>query len=88
MSTCLKCGLPIEGQAETGRPKSYCSVGCRRSAEHEVRRINSLLQKLETDLSNALLGRVWADQVPKIEAEISRQETRLRILLDTDEFEK
>lgn len=82
MNTCLKCGLTIEEQATTGRPKAYCSVGCRRSAEHEVRRINSLLQKLETDLSNAILGRVWADQVSKIEAEILRQEARLRNLLD------
>lgn len=85
MSTCLKCGLQIEEQPTTGRPKIYCSTGCRRSAEHEVRRINALLQKLETDLSNAILGRVWADQVSKIEAEILRQEARLRDLLDAAE---
>lgn len=81
---CLKCGKAIQEQAATGRPKSYCSVGCRRAAEHEIRRINSLLGKLEGDLSNARLGCGWdTDKTSKkLECEIALQESRLRALLD------
>lgn len=84
MNSCLKCGTLIWDQPATGRLKIHCSPGCRRSAEHEIRRLNGLLQKLETDLSNARLGRVWANDVDKIAAEILLQETRLRALLDAE----
>mgnify|MGYP003395817358 CR=1 FL=1 len=82
-TTCIKCGKAIEGTAATGRPLTYCSVGCRRAAEHEVRRLNSRLEKLEGDLSNTRLGYGWEPMgtAKKLEAEIALQEARLRTLL-------
>ena len=38
-----------------GRPARYCSTGCRRAAEHEVRRANGHLARLESE-RDALLA--------------------------------
>lgn len=85
-ASCVKCGNPIEAVAAEGRPKKYCSVACRRSAEHEIRRVNTLLGKLEERASNARLGYGVpnSDQDAKLEREISHQEARLRALLGDD----
>ena len=83
---CVKCGNPIQSVAAEGRPKKYCSVACRRSAEHEIRRTNALLGKLEERASNARLGYGAPSdgQIARLEAEIARQENRLRGLLDDE----
>lgn len=80
---CLKCGGQIAESATAGRPKRYCSVACRRAAEHEVRRLNALLAKLEERVSNARLGFGFSSpgSVENLEGEIARQEARLRALL-------
>lgn len=85
-AACVKCGGPIAEVAATGRPKKYCSPACRRSAEHEVRRINALLGKLEERASNARLGYGCPTpaSIAKIEGEIAHQEARLRALLGED----
>ena len=84
---CLKCGSAIDGLATTGRPKSYCSIACRRSAELEVRRLNSRLEKLEGDLSNTRLGYGFEPEkdAAKLVAEIIIQEARLLKLLSSED---
>jgi len=86
-TTCVKCGKEIEGQTTTGRPKDYCSTGCRRAAEYEKNRINSRMGKLEDLLSSARLGCGFdpASDVEKLKAEIAIYEERLRVLLNTEE---
>lgn len=45
-TTCLKCDQTL-AQPKTGRPRVYCSQACRRSAEFEIKRVQSRLQLLE-----------------------------------------
>jgi hypothetical protein len=48
--TCAACKRPIE-QAATGRPRKFCSEGCRRSADLEVRRLDRQLDLAESRLA-------------------------------------
>lgn len=43
---CLSCGNALQ-QPATGRPRSYCGVLCRRAAEYELRRVQSMLLQAE-----------------------------------------
>ncbi len=43
---CVVCGKPLL-QPATGRPRSYCGQTCRRVAEYELRRVQSLLLAAE-----------------------------------------
>jgi hypothetical protein len=43
---CVSCGSLLS-QPATGRPRVYCSVPCRRAAEYELRRVQSLLLTAE-----------------------------------------
>jgi hypothetical protein len=45
----VKCGRPLKAPSGAGRPPSYCSVACRRSAELEVRRLQKHLERLEQE---------------------------------------
>lgn len=45
---CLTCGAAVAARS-TGRPLTYCSKGCRRVAEYEIRRVNETISKLEFD---------------------------------------
>lgn len=83
-AACVKCGSPITEAPTTGRPKKYCSPACRRSAEHEIRRVNVLLGKLEERASNARLGFGCSTpgSIANLEGEIARHEARLRALLE------
>lgn len=50
VSKCPKCGSPLDPPgASGGRPRRWCSRGCQRSGEAEMRRINNLLKRLELD---------------------------------------
>jgi hypothetical protein len=60
-STCAACKTPID-QAATGRPRKFCSEGCRRSADLEVRRLDRQLDVAETGLT------VARDWLAKVEA--------------------
>lgn len=45
--TCLKCGDPLPVQDGPGRPRTYCSEGCRRAAEYELRRLERRITNVE-----------------------------------------
>jgi hypothetical protein len=90
MNTCPKCNTPLPSYQGRGRPPSYCSVGCRRAAEFELRRINNRLERLEDELDSAkhdrwrlhdCLGRSQDERVRDIEKAIADAELRLRALL-------
>lgn len=83
LTHCIKCGQPLEAVA-TGRPRAYCSTGCRRAAEKEIGRLNARLDQLENMAMNARLGRGMptTGEAEKIAAEIDRAEVRLRELLN------
>jgi hypothetical protein len=44
--TCLICRTRLE-QPATGRPRVYCGQACKRAAEYEIRRAQSLLLAAE-----------------------------------------
>jgi hypothetical protein len=49
-SRCPKCDTPLEPPGTPGgRPRRWCSAGCQRSGEAEMRRINLVLKRLELD---------------------------------------
>jgi hypothetical protein len=81
--TCLKCSEPLQ-QPATGRPPVYCSVGCRRATEYELRRLQRHLEAVEGELRAIRVGRsAWPEHRRKLESERKRLETRLAELLDT-----
>ncbi|MGH8645222.1 MAG: hypothetical protein ACREX4_12455 [Gammaproteobacteria bacterium] len=80
--------LPVN---KAGRPSEYCSTGCRRAAEFEIRRVNRRLESLETDLSSLRMcendfmdvyGRTHPERVAAVEAELATLKARFRELLD------
>ncbi len=93
---CLKCRRAVE-QLPTGRPRSYCSTACRRTAEFEIRRLVRRIERLDTDLEH--LRGVRDDGIPDVYGHspkkrrallaqgIKAAEARLRALLDTGEIE-
>jgi hypothetical protein len=83
LTRCVKCGAPIQ-QPATGRPRTYCSTGCRRAAEKEITRVAARIDQLENMAMNLRLGRGMptAGELDLIAAEITRAETRLQELLD------
>lgn len=81
---CRKCGSDLPQRPGPGRPLSYCSKGCRRAAEYELRRIQSALEDVEGQIRWCRFkfnGR-RPEQEPMFEAERLRLEARLRELLD------
>ena len=74
---CLKCRKPLNPSG-VGRPRSYCSTGCRRAAGHELRHIQRHLEKLERQRAAPLLAYL-ADRA------ITELEARLRTLLAADD---
>jgi hypothetical protein len=84
---CRKCGGPVPAQAGPGRPAAYCSKGCRRAREYELRRLERALFDVEEQIRACRFGwngRTSRDE-PKFEAERVRLEDRLRVLLDEPE---
>jgi hypothetical protein len=77
---CLKCAAPLQ-RPEVGRPPTYCSPACRRSAEFELRRLQRRIERLERfALDLRLMGDIDG-QGRKIKREIGRAEQRLLELL-------
>jgi predicted nucleic acid-binding Zn ribbon protein len=85
-SGCVKCGGVVEQRA-TGRPRRFCSVGCKRSAEYERRRLDRRLVWMEEELVHIRdqNGRVWNRHTEAgLEREITAAEARLQDLLDEE----
>lgn len=88
---CIKCGRNFITEANTGRPPSYCSTACRRSAELEITRINRRLEALEDELIGYKKwgkGRDYdgrnREQLIELQQEIiAETEERLRLLLES-----
>ena len=93
-TTCAKCGGALE-QPATGRPRRYCSKGCRSSAAYELRRITRRLERLENarsrvrpqvargegDYHDQYAWRRVVRELEEVESEIVLDEARLRALL-------
>jgi hypothetical protein len=85
-SSCVKCGRSLE-HATRGRPRRFCSIGCKRSAEYERRRLDRRIGWMEDQLVHVRdqNGRVWNPHTEAgLERQITAAEARLRDLLDTD----
>ena len=83
---CRTCKAPLT-LPKAGRPPSYCSVGCRRMAQHEIRRINKTISRLQESAAYYYVdGRIVlpddAAQAEFIAAELVKARKRLQELLD------
>jgi len=84
---CRKCPKQMPEHVGPGRPSSYCSPACRRSAEYELRRIQRALEGVEEQIRACRFrwnGRTMERDYPKFEDERQRLEARLLELLDGD----
>lgn len=50
--SCRKCGTELAAREGAGRPPSYCSTGCRRAAEYELRRVQGALESAENRMAH------------------------------------
>jgi hypothetical protein len=88
IGSCPQCGRSIKPASGVGRPPTYCSVACRRSAAYEIARINNLLSSLEqraSDLRLTVERTGWEIPGEVLEAEIKLQRSRLLDLLSGDD---
>lgn len=97
VTTCRKCGAALAGRPGVGRPAWYCSTGCRRAAEYELRRAQDALATVEKrarehreqialesvyGLNCCGRGQALVRHLEGIEAERMRLESRMQLLLD------
>jgi hypothetical protein len=70
MSKCPKCGTDLDPPGPSGgRPRRWCSDGCLRSGEAEMRRINGVLRDLGHKKSwNQINGR-GTEQIDAVTAQ-------------------
>jgi hypothetical protein len=91
---CVKCGRTFERPAVRGRIPRYCSKGCRRAREYELRRLQAAVGNAEERIVDAR-QRVdgvggggspdyWRTVRRWWSKELDRLEERLRVLLDDD----
>ena len=92
--TCAICGAGTKPKGKTGRPAAYCSVGCRRVSEYELRRVQARLIRLEDEAEacrrdrtglTACDGSTPEERAADIVREIERAQIRLRELLSDKE---
>jgi hypothetical protein len=93
--TCPICGAGIAPKSKTGRPAIYCSVGCRRASEYELRRLQARLIRLEDEAEACrrdrrtglthLNGATQQEHAADVAREIQRAQGRLRELLAHNE---
>jgi hypothetical protein len=98
--TCRKCGAELPAREGAGRPPAYCSTGCRRAAEYELRRAQDAVAAvekrvlahrehiaLELPFGMECCGRGEALQrhIDWFEGERVRLEWRMAVLLDDDD---
>jgi hypothetical protein len=96
---CPVCSGPVrDTSGSRGRPPTYCSTRCRRSANLEIARVNDRLRNLEGRLSETRLADadhrvdgldvIGLDDPALLEREIALQKQRLLDLLADDEPEE
>jgi hypothetical protein len=75
MASCPKCGTSLKPPGHSGgRPKRWCSEGCRRSGESEMRILHCEMKNLQRRRSDYLLRSQYLDpskQVEKVDALIA-----------------
>ena len=72
-SKCPKCGTPLEPPGSNGgRPRRWCSPGCQRSGESEMRRIHSVLRDLSRKKSFSQIHGYGTEQIDAVMAEWQR----------------
>jgi len=59
---CRKCGSELPTRTGRGRPAVYCSTGCRRATEYELRRVQKALEDIEEQARWCRLG--WYGRNP------------------------
>lgn len=83
---CRVCSSPLAVRAGPGRPRSYCGPLCRRAAEYEIRRVQSLLLRAERMLQDVRLNsdlNYWrtpderGHECSRLEAEVQLLQARL-----------
>jgi hypothetical protein len=68
-SKCPKCGTPLEPPGTSGgRPRRWCSPGCQRSGEAEMRRINGVLRDLGRKKSWRQINGYDTEQIDEVMA--------------------
>jgi hypothetical protein len=98
--TCRKCGVGLPTRSGPGRPAVYCSRGCQRAAEYELRRAQDAVASVE---KNIRVHREWlatqpfyglgccgkaeavTRQLDWLDGERQRLEGRMKVLLDDPE---
>ena len=83
---CATCGGQVN-QSDTGRPRVYCDITCRRVAEYRIRRITTLLSTAEKaeqrarmalalpygkTTDNRKTAKVWRAEVEHLEEQLGR----------------
>jgi hypothetical protein len=79
--SCRKCGGRLVIPS-TGRPPTYCSIACRRSAEFEIRRISRRLEGLENErhkLQTGLAVVLSRGEPDAWERDLREARTKLRV---------
>jgi len=89
---CARCGAGLPGWAGRGQRPKWCSTGCRRAAEYEVRRLVRRLERLDgrlAELREVKAGVAFSHRRAKVDADVGhyeherqRAEDRLAELLD------
>lgn len=80
--TCPKCGAKVPQSTDPGRPLTYCSTGCRRATEYELRRLQKALEDVEDRLRWSRINGRTPVVGERLEVERLTLEARLHVLLD------
>lgn len=91
---CPSCSGPMQMRklpTKRGRPRKFCSEVCRRMHEHELRRVQVHLIRLEREAETCrrsdfpdmqfMQGGTAAERIVEVERELVRVNGRLRLLL-------
>lgn len=80
---CAKCGNELPEQAGVGRPRKFCSTVCLKLATREVRHLDALIAKLETQESYLRINGN-ARYAAQVRGEIAHLEARMAEVVESD----
>jgi hypothetical protein len=84
--TCPYCDREIQPPgAQGGRPRRWCSAGCQRAGEAEMRRTNQVLRQLEKDRARQQVHFFHAPTMARLEAQIAEHQARFNYLAGVPE---